>query len=209
MEMAEETPASVISRAEEVLQTAKLGLDDLRLGNRPRKSSGLKNLIVWGRAFTNVLERLRGFRNLAFDDWYAKYENEMRNDELMRFFYNLRSRVLKEGEPLPVKTGFIVKGPFTFPKDLERFGPKPKGTTGAFIDANGAGWTVATVNGMELKYYVPLPRQVANPFMDFAEPPQTHLGISLKGKSLEELAEMYLGYLSRMLEDAKREFGKV
>jgi hypothetical protein len=203
-EMAARTPEEVIQRAEENLHTARLGLDDLKEGSGPRKSSGLKNVVIWGRSITNVLQKLRGFPNLAFDEWYARYEDEMANDELMKFFYRLRSDILKEGEPVSLQRGYYIKDLNL--EDFEQYAPKPRGATGIFIDALGAGWTIGDVDGDHVKYYVPLPDDVASPIGGFDKPPHTHLGHSVEGMPQEQLAQLYFDYLSRMLKDARKRF---
>ena len=49
---------------------------------------------------TNVLQNLRTcVGKTTFDAWYGPKEAEMRADELMRWFYKIRSELLKEGLP--------------------------------------------------------------------------------------------------------------
>ncbi len=33
-----------------------------------------------------------------FDKWYEPYQKEMKNDELMKFFVEVRNSILKEGD---------------------------------------------------------------------------------------------------------------
>ncbi|HDD44713.1 MAG TPA: hypothetical protein ENG63_07635 [Candidatus Desulfofervidus auxilii] len=90
------TTTDIIRSAEETLKTAEQGLEDLIKGPPERKLSGLRNLIVFGRAVTNVLQNLRSIES-DFDAWYERYREEMKNAPLMRYFYKLRSKILKEG----------------------------------------------------------------------------------------------------------------
>ena len=50
---------AVLNRVEETLQTAMHGLDDLLAVQCDRRMSGLRNLIVFGRSVTFVLQNLR------------------------------------------------------------------------------------------------------------------------------------------------------
>ena len=61
---------------------------------------GFLGLVVFGRALTNVLQNLRTFDEQAFDEWYGPWREEMEGDELCRFFYVLRSQLLKGITPL-------------------------------------------------------------------------------------------------------------
>jgi hypothetical protein len=59
---------------------------------------GLRNLIVFGRAVTNILQNLRSVVGAkTFDEWYMPLQEEMRDDELLKYFYELRTEILKEG----------------------------------------------------------------------------------------------------------------
>jgi hypothetical protein len=56
------------------------------------------HITVYGRATTNVLQKLRSVNRAEFDAWYAPVRAWMKDDPLMKYFYELRSRILKEGE---------------------------------------------------------------------------------------------------------------
>src|SRR5258707_11501197 len=89
------TTGEILRWCEETLITAKFGLEDVK--NRPeRRNSGFRNLVVFGRAVTNVLQNLRSTET-GFDDWYRPYQQEMAQDPLMKYFYEMRSEILKEG----------------------------------------------------------------------------------------------------------------
>jgi hypothetical protein len=62
-----------------------------------RRISGLRTLVTFGHATTQALQNLRSTEGDAFDEWYAPIREAMRNDALMRFFWTLRSRILKKG----------------------------------------------------------------------------------------------------------------
>ena len=86
--MAKKT-SGILQRTEETLYTAMLGLKALESSDPRERMAGLRNLIVFGRAVTNVLQNLRSVEP-EFESWYSSYGSEMSVDPLMRFFYTLR-----------------------------------------------------------------------------------------------------------------------
>jgi hypothetical protein len=86
----------------------------LPANERTPGSTEIKHITVYGLATTHVLQNLRRVGRAEFDEWYAPIREWMKGDPLMRYFYTLRSRILKEGE-----TGdfaFVVEG-MTFSLD--------------------------------------------------------------------------------------------
>ena len=53
-------------------------------------------MVVFGRSVTNVLQTLRSVDREGFDRWYLPYRKQMEDDALLRYFYRLRSIILKE-----------------------------------------------------------------------------------------------------------------
>jgi hypothetical protein len=56
------------------------------------------DICVYGRATTSALQTLRRVDRAAFNAWYAPVREWMESDPLMKYFYELRNRILKEGE---------------------------------------------------------------------------------------------------------------
>ena len=135
------TTIEIMGRVQETLHTAKLGLDDLTKGPPERKLAGLRNLIVFGRAVTNVLQNLRSTES-TFEEWYGKYVEEMKSYPLMKYFYELRSEILKEGK-LEHVTQLYIRD-FQPSRDMRRFGPPPPNVKGFFMgdQYGGSGWEV-------------------------------------------------------------------
>jgi hypothetical protein len=50
----------------------------------------MANVVVAGRAVTNVLQKLRN-RVQGFDDWYKPWQQEMIQDPLLKYLYKLRT----------------------------------------------------------------------------------------------------------------------
>lgn len=199
------TTRDILNDAERILNTAKFGLADFTKGNPERKIAGLMNVATFGRAITNVLQNLRHIES-KFDVWYSKYVDEMKNDELMKYFYELRSTILKEGQVKVATNAFIEN--FKYPQDMAKFGRPPPNARGFFIgdQYGGTGWEVAMQDGTIAKYYVNLPEEIGRTWLSFPNPPTHHLGKEIKNLSAEEMSKLYIDYLSRMLESAKKTF---
>jgi hypothetical protein len=111
----------VLLRARQVLRFAYLGAEDFSGGGH-RDIYGLFNLVVWGRAVTNVTHHLRTIARDEYNAWYSPHEAAMRVDPLMKFFYDLRTVMLKDGLGRPssqttvilgTETGAVIVGPRT------------------------------------------------------------------------------------------------
>jgi len=193
----------VIERVRATMDAVTLGLEALRASAPRRRMAGLRNVLVFGRAITNVLQNLRGVAP-DFEEWYGPYEAEMRSDPLMRLFYDLRSRVLKKGE-LPVSVSITFSGS---PADLLRHaGPPPPGAQGFFVGdrIGGSGWDVRLPDGSREQYYVDLPEHIPGVSLEMrlhlSEAPSEY-----QGHTVQELCTLYVGYLERMVADATQRF---
>jgi len=200
------TPGDIIRAAEEMLATARLGLTDLNGTEPERKFVGLRNLAVFGRAVTNVLQNLRAIDRERFDRWYEPYRKQMEDDELMRFFYELRTEILKRGN-LPASAKIHIHH-LKLSDDLSRFGPPPKGAVGFFIgDSKGrSGWEVKLPDGSTEIYYVQWPEDIMTINVLFSSPPSSHLGRPIGERTAESLGKLYFEYLRKMLADAHHVF---
>lgn len=200
------TTEEILNRLQEILKTAELGFKDLIQGPPPRKLPGLRNLIVFGRSITNILQKLRSTEP-GFDEWYLKYRTEMEEDQLMKYFYNLRSDILKEGIDKVNKRTHITK--LKLPDDYIRFGPPPPNATGFFIggEGGGNGWIVRLPDGSEVIYYFELPSDIGSTKLVLQEPPQYHLGKRVPDSSIETLCGLYIEYLRQLVNEAKIKFG--
>jgi len=165
--------------------------------NPTRRMSGLRNVAVFGRAVTNVLQNLRSVRT-DFDEWYSPIQKEMEATPLMKFFYNLRTEILKKGEA-GVSNRAHIKN-FTFPTDTAKFGEPPTNARNFFIgdSVGGTGWEVEVSPGVLEKYYVELPAEIGEaglyfrnaPGVDGSREPQHGDVIHLCGQYVAEIAEI-------------------
>jgi hypothetical protein len=88
-------PAQVLTWAGAFLRVVRQGLRDMEETEHDRVLLGFFSVVVFGRAVTNALQNLRTFDERAFDEWYEPWQREMRNDPLLRWFYKLRTDILK------------------------------------------------------------------------------------------------------------------
>jgi hypothetical protein len=194
----------ILKRCDETLATARFGLEDIK-SSPERRLAGLRNLVVFGRAITNVLQNLRSTEP-DFDKWYEPFQKEMENDPLMKYFYRLRSEILKQGN---LGTGSYAHiRAFHFPQDLQKVGPPPPNAKSFFIgdQLGGSGWEVIMDDGSVTKYYVDLPGEIGRAGLHLPEAPDEHLGDKLDNKDIEHLGALYLDYLKRLVEQAKSKF---
>lgn len=198
------TTGKVLSDAEETLATASISVPDLKDPAKVRFA--IRNVVVWGRAFTNVLQNLRSVEG-DFDAWYEPYRAEMAADPLMRYFYKLRSEILKQGQ-LRTSTGAHIRN-FNPAQDLARLTPPPNAKSFFIGDQNGgSGWEIELPDGTTEKFYVSLPSDIGETWLTLSEAPEQHLGKELPNNKIDDLAALYLDYLHIMLVDAKQKFGK-
>jgi hypothetical protein len=200
----ERTTREILQHAEETLFTARLGLDHLRGEDPKARIAGLRNVVVFGRAVTNVLQNLRSTEP-TFDAWYQPQVELMRADPLLRYFYELRSKILKQGS-------VAVGSSMTFSGDpmalIQRFKPPPRAKA-FFIGDNvgGSGWEVETDDGSTEKFYVTIPGDVPGMKLDMnihlTDAPDQH-----KKLPAPDVCEEFLGKLSTLLSDAKTRFAK-
>jgi hypothetical protein len=191
-----------------MLATARQGLDDL-LGDDPtRRMLGIRNVAVFGRSVTFVLQTLRSVDADAFERWYAPKQAEMKADALLGYFVTLRNEILKEGGPSAISAVYVEH--LNTHDLMPLMENPPPGARAFFIgDAlGGSGWEIELPDGSLGRYYVQLPGAVKmEASLHFPDPPAEHLGKSLADTSLQNLGRLYVAYLSSLVSEAEAEFG--
>jgi hypothetical protein len=197
--------SSVLRRAEDTLKTARHGLEDLLGTERDRRFTGLRNLIVFGRSFTWVLQNLRSIVPDDFERWYAPEQSKMSADPLMRYFVDARNELEKQGK-LSVSTHAYVQS-FSPRTDMKKFGAPPIGAKSFFIgdQLGGTGWEVELADGRTEKYYVALPLSIGEVTQHFSNFPEAKAP-ELAARSIEDLCAMYLDRLDALLDRARNQF---
>jgi len=185
----------------------------------------VNRVAVEGRAITNIIQNLRG-KAVGFDDWYQVKVQEMANDKLLRFFYQLRTASLKQGKdgissvsisPQPGAkitlaggSGIKVEWEQADGSCVSHFYSSPEGTTSQFIgdSEGGAGFIVTTADGRSIKKYVHIPTEVADINALFCDPPTVHRGEDLTDSSARALCILYITYLQELAHEASQRFGR-
>jgi hypothetical protein len=199
--------AGALQRTDKMLQVCRLGLSDFLAMHQPeRKTPGLYNLVVYGRAVTNVLQTIRTFRSDEFDAWYEPIQSAMSADPLMRYFYKLRSSILKEG--LIPSTQNSISIDYLNTDDVARL-PRPPYAAAFFIgdQLGGSGWELHLPDGTVEKYYIALPPEWGvRAWSQVPNPPSMHKGAAVADTSLEALAQLYVAYLEDIVRQAHERF---
>lgn len=198
------TPGEIISDAKQALQTARFGLEDVSDGPPHRNIAGIGNVATYGRATTRILHKLKSC-DVEFTEWYQSYLEEMEEDPLMNYFWELRNEVLKEGSDSIGWEIYISK--FEYPKDLESH-EEPENAKSFFIgdELGGLGWEVEMPDGSTDKHYIDPPSDLVESTPVLPDAPNEHLGQDISHASADELCEMYIDYLRDMVADADERF---
>jgi hypothetical protein len=202
--MAQRLSTEILRAARETLVTAEQGLADL--SNAPsRRMSGLRNLVVFGRAVTNVLQNLRSVRP-DFDEWYEPVRSDLESSPLMKFFYQLRSEILKKGEA-GVSSRLHIKS-FSPATDMAKFGKPPKNARRFFMgdSLGGTGWEVEVAPGTMEKYYVDLPLDIGTAGLFFGNAPGVTNPMDPTQGDVVTLCKEYVDTLRRVLQSAEDRF---
>jgi len=169
----------VLRDATETLRAAFHGLQDL-LGDDPdRRGSGLRAVATFGHATTQALQNLRPIvGRQEFDAWYKPFREAMANDPLMRFFWDLRTSILKKGTPGEVLLSVTTTDDFKSAKLSLRFSDPPKSHLGVPL----ADFSVETLSLLYLNYLLMVVDQASK---RFAESPQAGAALlaALKSRS--------------------------
>jgi hypothetical protein len=92
-------PTQTVTRAGTMLRMMRQGLRDMQETGQDRILLGFLGVVVFGRSMTLVMQNLRRHDQDAFDSWYAPWRTEMKDDPLMRYFYDLRTKVIHHDAP--------------------------------------------------------------------------------------------------------------
>jgi len=194
----------ILSRVDDTLATVRQGFNDLCSADKSRRMTGLRNLLVFGRSVTFVLQNLRSVNQPEFDAWYQVEKRELQGNALARYFVEARNELEKQGK-LSVGTRTFIKS-FTN-EDIRKFGPPPANAKSFFIGDNlgGAGWAVDLGGGQTAKYYVELPQSIGTVTQHFTNLPAADPALS--GSTIEELCGRYMNLLTELVERAHARFG--
>ncbi len=200
------SPAEVLRATRQILGNVQLGLGDIKATDPSRRSAGLHNVVVFGRAVTISLQRLK---NVApgFSDWYGEVIPE--NDPLLDYINTLRIRILKQGVVPRVKTSFQID---SFSGNLTEVlqGEPPAGWSEMFIGdgLGGSGWILNLPDGTQAKYYADLNPSFPGSFTStLDDAPSEFLGEPLTDTTIAGVTSEYVGWLEKLVAEAERRFG--
>ncbi len=194
---------TILGQVKETLDTAECGLRMVLSDDPSQRLVGLRNLIVFGRAVTNVLQQLRSVVT-EFDEWYQPWVERMRADSIMTYFYKLRSEILKEGR---LQTSASTHLTIMNLQPLYASVPKPPGAKGFFIGdrSGGSGWEVELPNGETQNFYVQIPQGIPGVEITvnfhLTEAPE-----KLRKVPVPNLAQHYFTQLSNLYDEAREQF---
>ena len=166
--------------------------------------SGLRNLIVFGRAVTFVLQNLRGIIPAEFNEWYEPHQEALKDDPVMRYFVKARNELEKQGK-LSVSTSVHIRS-FS-ENDFRKFGPPPPGAKSFFVGdrLGGTGWEVELPNGTRERYYVEFPDTIGEVTQRFSNFPEAQAP-ELEGATVEQLSQMFIERLNTLVASARKRF---
>lgn len=197
------TAQSRMNECKDVLYYIKGELVQLEKGLSHSQINNMRNIVVYGRQITFILQKLRSvLPEGQFDNWYKPYREEMKNDELMKFFVDLRNSIEKEGDTKTVNAAYIKHLDTSMLPRL--MGNQPPYATSFFMgDTKGrSGWDIKLPDGTEDKIFVEIPQDVLTVKILFDNPPKSHLDIKLGTNDPFLLCQHYYEYLRKMVNDA-------
>ncbi len=176
-------------------------LIELKEPGNTRRVPAFWNIVTYGRMVTFHMQKILKGAN-EFEEWYSVKQKEMENDDLLKFFKELRNRIEKEKLVRPSNVTYISH--LEFPKDLNKLGPPPPGAKGFFIgdEYGGSGWNVEGPNGKLFKMYVNLPSDIGSTWMTLENIPHKHKDKEIDDDSLESICTLYIDYLNGLVEEA-------
>lgn len=188
----------------ETLRMAMIGLEDLQGDDHERRLPGLRNAVVYGHATTQTLQGLRSV-DATFDAWYVPIRENMRADALMRFFWDLRSEILKKG----TLSGLVQERRFESPNEGGILSNAPPNAIGiALPDETGRpGWLIEGPDGTQTVQRADWDSgTTVTHLFEFVNAPTTHQDRELFDRSVVTITTLYLGYLRRIVDDARTRF---
>ena len=187
--------AELVESAEDMLRLAEDSLRWVEADAKDRRLSGVRNVLVFGRACLLSLAALRR-RHPGFDDWYEQNWVGMRDDPAMTRLEALRQLVLRDAKPGEIATQLKVRSAG------REYGAPPKGARAFFTGdrLGGTGWEIVMPDGGVEKYYVAVSEAIRPPGFGFRDE-----GTSPES-CLEPIVAKYVAHLREMLRSAKEHF---
>ena len=125
----------------------------------------------------------------------------------MKFFYQLRSEILKQGEA-GVSGRLHIKR-FNLGTDMSKFGKPPANARSFFMgdSVGGTGWEVEVSPGVIEKYYVDLPSEIGTAGLFFRDAPGVTSPTDPAQGDVVSLCNEYISTLRKIVQSAEERFG--
>lgn len=201
----------IFANTSEMLDYARAGLADATAPDPRRRRSGLMNLFTYGRSVTLVIQTMKN-TDPAFEEWWRPYQKWMAGDPLMHYFNERRTDILHEGE---LRTGSYThigaQGPVDIGaliQELSRHGPP--NTEGIFLgdQLGGNGWQVRMPDGTVERVYFDLPDADVTSGLTLHDPPNEHDGQPITDTSIQNLGQLYIDALTRIVDEFVARFSE-
>lgn len=201
----------MIQQIEMTLNTMKMGIDLYKANtqNREQMNAGIRDAVVFGRAVTNALQKLRGTEigKEQFDTWYNPWQVKLKRDKGFKFLYKLRSQILKEGI---LETNSGIKIGYLNTTDIyDLMKRAPFNVKSMFIgDAQGrSGFNIILPDGTIEKYYIQLPDYIdVENILEIRNIPNYIGYYNNRVYNTTTLLDYYYKFLYTMIADAKLKF---
>lgn len=200
------TPAEVIEAAKAIRANVQRGLADVDSVDVTHRQAGLLNVIVFGRAVTIALQRLKN----VTDDWVQWWaERCPPKDPLHGYINDLRNRILKQGElPHTANSTYIASfsgNPFTI---LEP--PPPVGRIRSMFlgdQLGGNGWEIELPDGRVERFYARVASGIdVTSSLDLPDAPDEFMGEPRTDKSVPVIVRRYVEWLESVVTEAEAHF---
>ncbi len=194
---------TILNNARETLKTAEFGLSMLQSADPVGRQVGLRNVVVFGRAVTNVLQKLRSVV-LDFDEWYQPWQKRFGDDAVTSYMYKLRSEILKEGQ---LVTGRKMSFDLLTSTMIAQAAQNPPPRAKAFFvgdSLGGSGWEIELDSGETEKFYLSMtdsPGIGIKSEAFFANAP-----IGLNRIPVQDLCSHYIAEMKAITDDAWNKF---
>jgi hypothetical protein len=178
------------------LEDARIHLDQLKkASDAPTFRAEFNAFLSAARAITNTLQKECRGKIKGFDSWYTPKQEEMKNDNLLRFIHEARIEDFHKGRHR-LKFKFAVHKVSFPPEDEE---PPSEDAVPALL-GDGVFWIVD--RGTPRERRIPAKTQGGIVSVAIANPPTTHLDKKLQSGDPRIFCELALEYYENLVHEA-------
>lgn len=192
----------ILDNAETLFAKAVQGYRNYQHADGEKKIHGIFDVPTYGRATTRTLQQLRSI-DVGFDEWWAPRRQVLEDDPVCKYIWNLRNKILKEGE-----------GSFSNVLEIDHLNssdiPQPPWADGTFIsdEYGGDGFIIKGPDGEETKIYSDLGLEGVNSYQVFSDLREDFDPETYPTSSVEKSLAYYLKIIGEIVTDAKDRFGQ-